>query len=292
MHFTVLTPTLDAARYFPDCLASVRAQRGARVSVEHVVLDGGSRDGTVELARAAGADVRVERDGSLYEALNRGIEAARGDAIAWLNADDVLEAGALALVARAFERSTATDVVVGDYVVMSQGGRRIVRTRADALDRIRRGGREGTWVTPLAVFFRTGSLRGLGPYLARYRIASDLDMWMRAAARQPCLAVAHAGGLVGSVRLHDMSLSAGADPTRSLGEAIDVARRWFEDPRQPAGVRRYALFVYRRYTYQLRMWQTRGWRAVPRVLSRLRCVRELSRFGPGALGDVRTTVTP
>ncbi len=292
MNVTILTPTLNAARHLSDCLASVQAQVQPRLGIEHLVLDGGSSDGTVELARAAGAQVRVERDGSLYEALNRGIDGARGDVIGWLNADDAFEPGALEQVARTFDRSTGADVVVGDYVMASPGERRVVHARADALARIRLGRRRGTWVTPLAVFFRAASLRSLGPYLARYRVAADLDMWLRAAARRPFLTVAHAGAVLGTFRVHAGSLSAGADPRRSLAESMEIARRWYEDASQGTGVRRYALFVYRRYAYQLRAWEARDERAAARALAALACVWTLSRLGPGVLGDVRTAVTP
>jgi glycosyltransferase len=292
VHVTVLTPTLDASRYIPGCLASVRAQLSRRFGLDHLVIDGGSRDETVPLSRAAGAEVLVAPDRSLYEALNRGIQAARGEIIAWLNADDTFALGALDRVVRVFEEAPATDVVVGHYVVATPGGRRIVHTRSDALARIRFGQRGGTWVAPLAVFFRSETLRGLGPYLTRYRSAADLDMWLRAAARQPPLAVSHIDTVAGTVRIHDQSLSAGADPRRSLTESMEIARRWYEDTRQTADLRRYALFVYRRYAYQLRMWEARKDPASSRALSALRCIRELSRLGPGVLADVWTSVTP
>jgi glycosyltransferase involved in cell wall biosynthesis len=287
---TILTPTLNAARYLPTCLASLRAQR--TVGIRHLVLDGGSTDGTAELARGAGAEVHVERDGSLYEALNRGVESADGDVVGWLNADDALEPGALERVSRAFERSRDLEVVVGDYAMASASATRVVRTRADALSRIRQGCRAGTWVSPLAVFFRTEVLRALGPYDTSYRSAADLDMWLRAAARRPPLRVEHAGTILGTFRVHPGSLSSGSNPRPSLVESMTVARSWYEDPRQEPGLRRYALFVYRRYAHQLQRWDSRDQPAAQRVLATLRCIALLHRLGPGTLGDIRTPVTP
>ncbi len=70
MRVTLLTPTLDAERFLPECLASVRAQTYPRADIQHLVLDGESRDATARLAREAGAEVHVGRDGSLYQAVN------------------------------------------------------------------------------------------------------------------------------------------------------------------------------------------------------------------------------
>jgi glycosyltransferase involved in cell wall biosynthesis len=289
---TIITPTLQAAAHLRDCLSSVRGQSTVGGAIEHLVIDGGSTDGTVELARAAGADVHIARGSSLYEALNRGVALALGDVVGWVNGDDALETGAVERVLRAFQRTPEADVVVGDWVMAHPSRPRVIRARADALDRIRRGCRRGTWVTPIAVFFRTEALRSLGPYDVRYRSAADLDLWIRAAARQPLLRVVHAGAVLGTFRVHPGSMSAGNDPRRSLVESMTIARAWYEDLRQEPGLRRYALFVYRRYAYQLRAWEVRNEPVARRAASTLRCLASLRRFGQGVLGDVRTPVTP
>lgn len=292
MKVTIVTPTLHAATHLRDCLTSVRAQSRPGTAIEHLVVDGGSTDGTVELARASGADVLLAAGSSLYEALNHGLAAAQGDVVGWLNGDDVLEPGAIEHVTRAFERVPAAEVVVGDYRMTHATGRREIQVRADALARIRRGCRSGTWVTPLAVFFRAEVLRTLGPYSTRYRSAADLDFWLRAAARCPHLRVEHALAVLGSFRVHSASMSAGDDPQRSLVESMEIARTWYEDVRQEPGLRRYALFVYRRYAYQLALWQAREERTLRRAFAAARCIAALRRLGPGSLGDVRTPVTP
>jgi putative colanic acid biosynthesis glycosyltransferase len=90
---SVITAALDAAQTLPACLESVAAQ--THPAVEHLVVDGGSSDGTLELLRAW--DDRLawwvsERDRGIYDAMNKGIAAARGDWLYFLGADDVLAA--------------------------------------------------------------------------------------------------------------------------------------------------------------------------------------------------------
>ena len=87
---TVITPCLNAAGTIEVALESVRAQ--GYEPLEHIVVDGGSTDGTVELLRRA-ENIRwiSEPDRGLAHALNKGIAMATGDVIGELNADDVYE---------------------------------------------------------------------------------------------------------------------------------------------------------------------------------------------------------
>lgn len=83
---TVVTPTFNAEDCLQACIDSVRAQDCP--GVEHIVVDGGSRDGTVELARAAGLRHVSERDAGIYDAMSKGVRLARGEYVHILNADD------------------------------------------------------------------------------------------------------------------------------------------------------------------------------------------------------------
>jgi glycosyltransferase involved in cell wall biosynthesis len=291
MRVTILTPTLNAERFLPECLSSIRGQTYPREKIQHLVLDGESADATARLAREAGAEVDVARDGSLYEAMNRGMALARGEIVGWLNADDVLRAGAIDAVVRAFRASADAEIVVGDCEIASADGVQVIRARRDALERVRLGRRRGGWVNPLATFFRTSTLRSLGEYAAWYRIAADLDLWLRAAARQPLPRIVHAGAVIGTFRVHPGSLSSGARRIESARELARIGRSWWEDASAPAGVRRYALFVHRRYTYLQRMWEVAGRGPAARLGTALACYRELRALGPGTVRDMRTGVT-
>ena len=85
---SVVTPSYGYAHYLRDAVDSVAEQRD--ITVEHVIQDGGSTDGTVELLRELDdvVDWASEPDEGQSDALNRGISRARGRWIAWLNADE------------------------------------------------------------------------------------------------------------------------------------------------------------------------------------------------------------
>src|SRR5205809_5853400 len=94
--FTIVTPTLNCGDCLPRNLRSVWSQSLASDEVEQWVIDGGSTDGTLALLRQ-NPDVEYisEKDRGLSDAVNKGIERAKGDWIIWLNADDELAPGAL-----------------------------------------------------------------------------------------------------------------------------------------------------------------------------------------------------
>jgi len=103
MLFTVVTPVLNGRRYLPDCIASVRAQRAAGVEVEHIVVDGGSTDGSAAYAEAQGCRVMGREKPSVTFAINKGVAHAKGALVSMLGCDDRLLPGGLARVKSAYE---------------------------------------------------------------------------------------------------------------------------------------------------------------------------------------------
>lgn len=123
MRFSILTPSHNYADYLPDCLESVARQEG--VDVEHVVIDDGSTDNSVDILRAWPGPLRLEvqPNAGLSRTLNRALELATGDVIGWLNADDFYLPGALRAAAAAFEEDERADVVFGDSVFVDERAR-------------------------------------------------------------------------------------------------------------------------------------------------------------------------
>lgn len=128
MDFTIITPSLNYGRFLGDCLASVAAQEG--VTLEHLVIDGGSTDDSAETsARFPHAVWSQEADKGMSDAINKGFERAKGYWVMWLNADDRLKPGALAEMLPFLERTTA-DVVYGDWDFVDEAGDFLRRVKA------------------------------------------------------------------------------------------------------------------------------------------------------------------
>ena len=118
--FTIITPSLNYGQFLGDCLSSVAQQSG--VSLEHLIMDGGSDDQSAEIAaRFPHATWRQEPDTGMSNAINKGFARAKGNWVMWLNADDQLKPGALAMILERLRKSSA-DIVYGDWDFISESG--------------------------------------------------------------------------------------------------------------------------------------------------------------------------
>ncbi len=180
MKFTVITAVLNRAGTIEQAVRSVQRQ-GWR-DIEHVVQDGGSTDGTLDiLHRTADARTRIvsERDGGIYDALNRALARATGDAVGLMHSDDVFaHADVLAHVAAAMA-DPSVDGVYGDldYVSAADPARILRRWVSGQYDRrkLARG-----WMPPHpALFLRRAVLDRHGGYDTSFRIAADYEAMLR-----------------------------------------------------------------------------------------------------------------
>jgi glycosyltransferase involved in cell wall biosynthesis len=122
--FSIITVCFNALAVLPETLASLRAQ--SCTDYEWVVVDGASSDGSVDWLAAQAPDVLLsEKDGGIYDAMNKAVGLARGDWLFFLNAGDALaDTGTLSAVAVAIEACGHADVVYGDVLYVGQRGQR------------------------------------------------------------------------------------------------------------------------------------------------------------------------
>src|SRR5260221_575668 len=112
---SVITPSFNSIRTIRETIQSVLAQDYK--DWQHIVMDGGSKDGTVELLREYPHLIWVsEKDEGHYHAMNKGLERATGEVVTILNSDDCYRPGALATVGQAFESHPEWDGLFGDIV--------------------------------------------------------------------------------------------------------------------------------------------------------------------------------
>ncbi|MEX2220088.1 MAG: glycosyltransferase [Phycisphaerales bacterium] len=118
---SIVTPSYNQAGYIEETILSIRNQ--GYPNLEHIVMDGGSTDGTRDILdhyRAGFAHCVSEKDGGQSDALNRGFALATGEVLTWVNSDDQLAEGALGAVALAFAQSGA-DMVAGECHIFRDG---------------------------------------------------------------------------------------------------------------------------------------------------------------------------
>ena len=180
MKISVITVCYNSAKTIGHTLRSVHKQTHG--DIEHIIVDGGSKDNTLEVVAAEGvhvAKVVSERDNGIYDAMNKGIALASGEIIGFINADDFYASpSVLTTVAAAFEKSGA-DCCYGDLCYVSQvDPTRTVRYWR-SVDFVP-GSFETGWCPPHPTFFvRRSVYQRLGGFDLSFRIAADFELMAR-----------------------------------------------------------------------------------------------------------------
>jgi glycosyltransferase involved in cell wall biosynthesis len=208
MLVTVVTPTLNAIAYLDECIRSVDCQAGPNVTVEHIVVDGGSTDGTVELAREKGATVLQGTDSGLYDADNKATAASSGELIGYLGADDLLLPGALDAVVRAYQREHRP-WVVGGLRWLDGEGRSLGEIAAPPRWMSQHMMAALGWccVGQQATYVTRQLFDDLGGFDTTFKVAGDYDFYCKALAGAPWSRVAQT---LACFRRHGANLSMGS----------------------------------------------------------------------------------
>ena len=178
---TIITAVFNRDDVIADAVRSVSAQR-CEAQVEHVIIDGGSTDGTLAAIKSAGPRNPVivsERDRGIYDALNKGLKVATGNVIGLLHSDDMFaDDRVIADVVACFE-DPAVNLVYGDLVYVDREDQsRVIRSwkaGTPSAGNLRRG-----WMPPHpTVFARADVYQQIGHFNPRFRIAADYDLMLR-----------------------------------------------------------------------------------------------------------------
>ena len=268
---SIVTPCLNRVEFVEVAIRSVLDQDYP--NLEHIVVDGGSTDGTLDVLRRY-RHVRLisEPDDGVYDALNKGIKIAQGEIIGHLNTDDVYEPHVLSRVVSCFAEDPDADMVCGGATVFeedAEGGRAVVAKYWGRRD-IALSVRNITLGAPLlnARFVRKRFYDRVGLYDTRYRLAADHDFFLRAILTGAN--VVYMDRPVYRYRSHSGSLTFNTRGAQRMGmarEHLALAEHYLDGAGADEELRRYC-----------RLWHTREAAvATLLALSRLR-LREAGRY--------------
>ena len=178
---SIITPTLNQASFIEATLCSVMGQ--TYPAVQHIVVDGGSRDGTQEiLERYEGRyDLKWSSgpDSGMYDAINRGMALAEGTILAYLNSDDLYLPWTIETVVRRFGQDRDADVVYGDALLLDERTRRarVAFYPPLAPNAMLRGG----FLVQPTVFWRREAYDAVSGFDETLQFVGDLDYLIRLA---------------------------------------------------------------------------------------------------------------
>jgi hypothetical protein len=171
---SVVTPALDPGQRLVRCIENIRAQ--SYDNIEHVVVDGGSTDGTKEILEASDVRWISEPDSGQSEAINKGFGIAQGEILGWLNADDTLTPRAIELVVDAFREDAQLGWVYGDVVIDDDGCR--TRERPARVDKPITWAARNVAAQP-GSFHSRAALDLVGGLNENFHYMMDLELWLR-----------------------------------------------------------------------------------------------------------------
>jgi len=180
LKITVITVCFNAADTIGDTLRSVAAQD--HPDVEHVVVDGGSSDGTQDVVKRDGGHVAAflsEPDRGLYDAMNKGLRLATGDYIGFLHADDMFaDEGALSRIAAAAKDNPA-ELILSDieFVEKDDIGKRVRFYSAQGFRP--EWLRQGDIPPQPGTYHRRDIYERYGDYDLSFQMSSDFDFFLR-----------------------------------------------------------------------------------------------------------------
>jgi glycosyltransferase involved in cell wall biosynthesis len=232
VRLSVITPALDQVRYIGQALDSVAS---LPVEHEHIVIDGGSTDGTVDLLRERDDPSLVwisEPDRGQTDAVNKGLRRARGEYVGWINADDEYVPEGVARAVHHLDSLPEVGAVYGFMEITNEAGE-LTRTYRPAAFNWTRYLWAGDYVPTTAIVFRRSLLEGRGVLDEAFRDAADYDFYLRLfhGVRVDRIATP----LV-RFRYHSESKTA-RDPGFGQREALEVRLRWARNGRDAAAMR-------------------------------------------------------
>jgi GT2 family glycosyltransferase len=248
---SVVTPTLNQAGFLQATLRSVRAQ--TYPNVEHIVIDGGSTDGTLDILHREGEQGTIRwtsaPDRGMYDAVNKGMSMAGGEVLAYLNSDDAYLPWAIQSVMQLFVARPGVDIVFGDGLKIEEETG-IQRLRLfPPFDRVSLA-RYESLMQP-AVFWRRRLVDRIGEFDTQLRYVADLDYWLRAAAAGA--KIAHLSEVVAIERIHAGRMSSAQSDAMAVENREMRARHQATDG-GPAGAAGRESAVERDFRWQRWLW--------------------------------------
>jgi glycosyltransferase involved in cell wall biosynthesis len=204
---TIVTISFNQVRFLEAALKSVLDQNDS--NLDYIVVDPGSTDGSRELLRgyeAQLASLILEPDGGPSEGLRRGFRDVRGGICGFLNADDLLMPGSLASIRAFFEKQPATDLLIGDGLIVDAAGRCLQRITARyfAIGSYLHGG--ASWLQQ-STFFKKSIYDQTEGFNKENRTCWDGELFLRMLQNDAKVGYLHQE--LGCFRLHDASITGG-----------------------------------------------------------------------------------
>ena len=238
IYISIVTPSYNQVKYLGEALRSVEEQDYP--ASEHLVIDGGSDDGSADVLRACDDFLAYwvsEKDDGQTHAINKGMAKTSGEILAYLNSDDYYLPGCFQAVAEAYAANPDADLFVGRCLYVNEHGERIgsqfgsITNYEQALDLWNYWWKRKQFVQP-EVFWTRRIAEKIGPFTESLHYVMDYDFWTRALK---------AGAKVAFIDRELTAFRFTPDQKSNQSEAVAdellaLVKPWIWDTKSPIGI--------------------------------------------------------
>lgn len=222
---TIVTPSFNQGQFIAETIESIAAQ--GYPDLEHIVMDGGSTDDTLDiLRRYPHLTVVSERDRGQADAINKGFARATGDIWGFVNSDDTLLPGALQRVAEEIDPERGRHLVVGRCLFIDEHGKSLGIEHPCAFEGFTRvlAIWRGHNIPQPSAFWTPQVWRDCGPMDLGLRYHLDYDLFCRFAERYRFHTIDQ---VLATYRLHAESKTEGWTEADRLEDSVRLSRRYW-----------------------------------------------------------------
>ena len=233
---SVITPNYDQAGFIEETITSVLSQNYP--NLEYIIIDGGSTDRSLDIIKKYQDELAYwvsEKDGGMYDAINKGFRKSSGEIMCWINSDDILQEGALLQVALLFEKHKDLRWLQGKPTVIDAQGETLKHPKPIGSKQHFYLGfyeKEYSFIQQESTFWKRELWEQAGGAISLdYSLAADFDLWMRFFKHAELFLTEHA---LGAFRVRDGQKSANqSDYLKEANKALakhitslSVKERW------------------------------------------------------------------
>jgi glycosyltransferase involved in cell wall biosynthesis len=217
---SIVTPSLDQGRFIRATIESVLGQ--TYPNIEYIVVDGGSTDDTLDILREYGDRISWSSgpDSGQTSAINKGLRAAKGQIVGYLNSDDVLLPDAIETLVGYLHAHPECALVYGDADLIDESG--AVTGSYPTADYSFERLMENCCISQPAAYWRAEIAKTVGPFDEGLHYAMDYEYWLR--VDRSGFAIQHLAKTVAQAREHENMKTLTARPA-IYREIISVSRR-------------------------------------------------------------------
>lgn len=178
---TVVTPNYNQAAFLEATILSVINQ--GYPNLEYIIMDGGSTDGSVEIIKKYESQLTYwvsEKDGGMYNALNKGFDKATGEVLMYINSDDILMPGCLSIIGKIFVRYPGINWITGYYHWLNEANEVIGIKKNSHWSVIDYINNNYQWIQQEStVWSRTAWNNAGAKFNTKFKLAADMDLWSK-----------------------------------------------------------------------------------------------------------------